>query len=126
MAPQNPHAVVVPPQRRLSAIAMALALLAVSGSLMDCAAGGAAGGAARAGAARGSGAPHAASRHTSNWAIIVCASRYWLNYRHVSNAMAVYHTVRRLGIPDTHIVMMMADDYACNARNSFPGRLFPN
>jgi glycosylphosphatidylinositol transamidase (GPIT) subunit GPI8 len=56
-----------------------------------------------------------------NWAVIVCASRFWFNYRHVSNALAVYHTVRELGVPDSHIVLMLADDIACNARNPTPG-----
>lgn len=66
------------------------------------------------------------SGHSNNWAVIVCSSRYWLNYRHGVDAMAVYHEVKRLGIPDTNIIVMMADDYACNARNTFPGRMYAN
>ncbi|CAN0541573.1 unnamed protein product, partial [Scytosiphon promiscuus] len=31
----------------------------------------------------------------------VCTSRFWFNYRHVANTLSVYHTVRRLGIPDS-------------------------
>jgi phosphatidylinositol glycan class K len=37
--------------------------------------------------------PAAASyggNHTSNWAVIVCTSRYWYNYRHMSNALSFY------------------------------------
>jgi hypothetical protein len=32
-------------------------------------------------------------------------------------------TVKRLGIPDSNIIMMLADDMACNARNSYPGQV---
>ena len=48
--------------------------------------------------------------HTNNWAVIVDTSRYWFNYRHVSNALSFYHTVKRMGIPDSQIILMLADD----------------
>jgi phosphatidylinositol glycan class K len=64
------------------------------------------------------------SGHTNNWAVIVSTSRFWFNYRHSSNALSVYRTVKRLGIPDSQIVLMLADDMVCDARNVFPGRLF--
>lgn len=66
----------------------------------------------------------AASGHSSNWAVVVCASRDWRNYRHVANALSIYRTVKRLGIPDSHIILMLADDIACNARNAFPASVF--
>lgn len=56
----------------------------------------------------------------------VCTSRFWFNYRHVANTLSVYHTVRRLGIPDSNIVLMLADDMPCNARNPFPGGVYNN
>jgi Peptidase C13 family len=65
-----------------------------------------------------------AVQHTSNWAVIVATSRYWYNYRHVANALSLYRTVKRLGIPDDHIVLMLAEDAACNARNAFPGAIY--
>ena len=37
-----------------------------------------------------------------------------------------YRTVKRLGIPDSNIILMLADDAACNARNSFPGSVYAN
>lgn len=37
-----------------------------------------------------------------------------------------YRTVKRLGIPDSNIILMLADDVACNARNPFPGCVFPD
>ena len=56
-----------------------------------------------------------ASEHTSNWAVLVCSSRYWFNYRHVANALSIYRTVKRLGIPDSHIILMLADDVVRHA-----------
>ncbi|KAI0322876.1 peptidase C13 family-domain-containing protein [Amylostereum chailletii] len=66
------------------------------------------------------------STHTNNWAVLVDASRYWFNYRHMANALGMYRTVKRLGIPDSNIILMLADDAACNARNRFPGCVFAN
>ncbi|PFH31171.1 peptidase c13 family protein [Besnoitia besnoiti] len=60
----------------------------------------------------------------NNWAVIVNTSRYWYNYRHTANALSIYHTVKRLGIPDSQIILMLSDDHACSARNFFPGRIF--
>ncbi|RCN32932.1 hypothetical protein ANCCAN_21242 [Ancylostoma caninum] len=58
--------------------------------------------------------------HTNNWAVLVCTSRFWFNYRHVSNVLALYHTVKRLGIPDSNIILMLAEDVPCNPRNPRP------
>ncbi|KAF8196655.1 peptidase C13 family-domain-containing protein [Mycena galopus ATCC 62051] len=66
------------------------------------------------------------SNHTNNWAVLVCSSRYWFNYRHMANALGMYRTVKRLGIPDSNIILMLADDAACNARNRFPGSVYAN
>jgi phosphatidylinositol glycan class K len=53
-------------------------------------------------------------RHSNNWAVLVCTSTFWFNYRHVANVLSVYHIIKRLGIPDDHIILMLADDMACN------------
>ena len=81
------------------------------------------------------------STHTNNWALLVkfrsqlmlevtvlkvCTSRFWYNYRHVANTLSIYHTVKRLGIPDNRIILMLADDMACNPRNSIPATVFSN
>ena len=55
--------------------------------------------------------------HTNNWALIASTSRYWFNYRHTSNALSFYHTVRNQGIPDSQILLLLPDEYACNPRN---------
>ncbi|XP_068687666.1 GPI-anchor transamidase-like [Montipora foliosa] len=66
------------------------------------------------------------SDHANNWAVLVCTSRFWFNYRHVANVLSMYRSVKRLGIPDSHIIVMLADDMACNARNPRPGTVFNN
>lgn len=64
------------------------------------------------------------STHTNNWALLVDTSRYWFNYRHVANTLSFYRTVKRLGIPDSNIILMLADDFACSPRNSYPGEIY--
>ncbi|KID78967.1 GPI-anchor transamidase [Metarhizium brunneum] len=66
------------------------------------------------------------SEHTSNWAVLVCTSRFWFNYRHLANVLSIYRTVKRLGIPDSQIILMLPDDMACNPRNAFPGTVYSN
>ncbi|OCF44878.1 phosphatidylinositol glycan, class K [Kwoniella heveanensis CBS 569] len=67
-----------------------------------------------------------AGRHTNNWAVLVCSSRYWFNYRHMANTLAMYRTLKRLGLPDSNIILMLSDDVACNARNAFPATVYAN
>jgi phosphatidylinositol glycan class K len=74
----------------------------------------------------GDASPLGAASHTNNWAVLVCTSRYWFNYRHMANTLSLYRTVKRLGVPDDHIILMLADDVACNARNSYPAQVFNN
>ena len=64
------------------------------------------------------------STHTSNWAVLVSTSRFWFNYRHMANTLSLYRTVKRLGIPDSQIILMLPDDMACNPRNTFSGSVF--
>jgi len=66
------------------------------------------------------------SRHTNNWAVLVDTSRFWFNYRHVANVLSIYRSVKRLGIPDSQIILMVADDMACNPRNPRPATVFNN
>ncbi len=68
--------------------------------------------------------PH--HHHTNNWAVLVSTSRFWFNYRHMANTLSMYRTVKRLGIPDSQIILMLSDDIACNPRNAFPGEVFNN
>lgn len=53
-------------------------------------------------------------------------SRFWFNYRHVANALSFYRSVKRLGIPDSQIILMLADDMACNPRNPQAASVYNN
>ncbi|KAK1082215.1 glycosylphosphatidylinositol anchor biosynthesis [Friedmanniomyces endolithicus] len=68
--------------------------------------------------------PLSDAAHTSNWAVLVSTSRFWFNYRHMANTLSLYRTVKRLGIPDSQIILMLPDDMACNPRNTFAGSVF--
>jgi len=63
------------------------------------------------------------AQHTNNWAVLVGTSRFWFNYRHVGNTLGVYHGIKKLGIPDSNIILMLADDMPCNARNIRPAQV---
>eukprot|EP01134_Creolimax_fragrantissima_P007012 CFRG7012T1 len=64
------------------------------------------------------------SSHTNNWAVLVCTSRFWFNYRHIANTLSFYYIVKKLGIPDSNIILMLPDDIGCNPRNPFPAQVF--
>jgi phosphatidylinositol glycan class K len=66
----------------------------------------------------------AGSSHASNWAVIVDTSRFWFNYRHAANSLSVYHAIKKLGIPDDHIILMLAGQPSCDPRNPFPGQIY--
>jgi GPI-anchor transamidase subunit K len=63
-------------------------------------------------------------QEADNWAVLVCTSRWWYNYRHIANTISMYHILRENGFPDDRIILMLADDIACDARNPFPGQIF--
>ncbi|KAH9698946.1 peptidase C13 family [Citrus sinensis] len=44
----------------------------------------------------------------------------------MANTLSLYRTVKRLGIPDERIILMLVDDMACNARNKYPAQVFNN
>lgn len=64
------------------------------------------------------------SSHSDNWAVLVCTSTFWFNYRHIANVLSIYSMIKRRGIRDDRIILMLADDIACNARNVLPGTVF--
>uniref|UniRef100_A0A6G1SHR4 Putative GPI-anchor transamidase n=1 Tax=Aceria tosichella TaxID=561515 RepID=A0A6G1SHR4_9ACAR len=63
---------------------------------------------------------------TNNWAVLVSSSKFWFNYRHAANVLSIYRSIKRLGIDDSHIILMLADDTACDPRNPWPGTVFNN
>jgi GPI-anchor transamidase subunit K len=58
--------------------------------------------------------------------VLVSSSRYWFNYRHAMNALGFYQVLRENGIPDSQIVLMIADEYAINPRNPFKNGMYAN
>eukprot|EP00462_Mataza_sp_D1_P022823 CAMPEP_0175137962 /NCGR_PEP_ID=MMETSP0087-20121206/10089_1 /TAXON_ID=136419 /ORGANISM="Unknown Unknown, Strain D1" /LENGTH=394 /DNA_ID=CAMNT_0016420821 /DNA_START=54 /DNA_END=1238 /DNA_ORIENTATION=+ len=66
------------------------------------------------------------STHTNNWAVLVCTSRFWFNYRHIANTLSLYRAVKQMGIPDNQIILMLPDDMACSPRNPFTAHVFNN
>lgn len=63
---------------------------------------------------------------TNNWAVLIDTSAYWFNYRHASNILGIYQQLKRRGFSDSNIILMVAEDVACNARNVFPGTVVNN
>lgn len=47
-----------------------------------------------------------------------------LTLQHMANVLGMYRTVKRLGMPDSHIILMLADDAACNSRNPYQGSVW--
>lgn len=60
----------------------------------------------------------------ANWALVVAASEGWNNYRHQSDALAIYHILRESGYDDDHIVLIINNDLAWDSHNIFPGNIF--
>ena len=64
-------------------------------------------------------------QHTSNYAVIVSTSRYYFNYRHSANALSIYNLLKKQGkFPDSHIILMLAHDYTCDARNPLKNAMY--
>ena len=63
--------------------------------------------------------------HTRNAAVLVSSSRYWHNYRHVSNVLSIYDLLKRGGLSDEDIILMIADDLPCDARNPHMNAIYP-
>ncbi|KAL3222396.1 hypothetical protein MRX96_050006 [Rhipicephalus microplus] len=55
------------------------------------------------------------------WALLVAGSNGYSNYRHQADVCHAYHLLRRHGIPDNRIVVMMYDDIAYAEENPTPG-----
>lgn len=60
----------------------------------------------------------------NNWVVIANTSPFWFNYRHLANALTIYRVVKRLGIPDSRIVLMNSLEIAHDPRNPQRGKVF--
>jgi len=57
------------------------------------------------------------------WALLVCGSRGYDNYRHQADIAHSYQMLVKNGLSKDKIVVMMYDDVAFHRRNPFPGEL---
>ncbi|XP_077124121.1 legumain [Ranitomeya variabilis] len=56
-----------------------------------------------------------------HWVVLVAGSNGWYNYRHQADLCHAYQIVKKNGIPDEQIVVMMYDDIADNEENPTKG-----
>ncbi|XGW02898.1 hypothetical protein V3C99_014714 [Haemonchus contortus] len=57
-------------------------------------------------------------------ALLVAGSNGWYNYRHQADVGHAYHTLKRHGLAEDNIIVMMYDDIAHNKQNPYPGKMF--
>jgi ABC-type branched-subunit amino acid transport system substrate-binding protein/glycosylphosphatidylinositol transamidase (GPIT) subunit GPI8 len=57
------------------------------------------------------------------WAVIISTSESWENYRHQADALSFYHSLKRNGVKDDRIILILADDIAFNKKNIPPGSI---
>jgi len=62
------------------------------------------------------------AKHT--WVVLAAGSTDFYNYRHQASVCHMYQVARKLGIPDSRIIVFMADDIANSYENPFPGQIF--
>ena len=62
-----------------------------------------------------------AANKTDFQAVILGPSRGWMNYRHQSDALAVYTLLRENGVPDNKIILMLYDDVPFTSENPIKG-----
>eukprot|EP00930_Biecheleria_cincta_P067800 TRINITY_DN5468_c0_g1_i3.p1 TRINITY_DN5468_c0_g1~~TRINITY_DN5468_c0_g1_i3.p1 ORF type:complete len:480 (-),score=118.13 TRINITY_DN5468_c0_g1_i3:300-1646(-) len=60
----------------------------------------------------------------ARWAVIAAGSKGFFNYRHQADACHAYQIMKKSGIPEDNIILMMQDDVANSAENPFKGQLF--
>jgi ABC-type branched-subunit amino acid transport system substrate-binding protein len=58
---------------------------------------------------------------SGRYAVVVGTSDTWSNYRHQADALAMYQLLKRHGYDDDHIMLIIADNIAYDARNLYPG-----
>ena len=56
--------------------------------------------------------------------MLVGASRYFANYRHAANVLAMRRIAQRLGVPRERLLVLLAEDPTFDGRNPHRGRVF--
>lgn len=59
-----------------------------------------------------------------HWALLVCSSTGWSNYRHTADVMDMYRMLRSMNYPADHIVVVAQRDLCTNANNLHPDSIF--
>ncbi len=58
------------------------------------------------------------------WAVLVAADEGWSQHRFQADVLGMYQMLRKNGMPDERIILIMADDLAHNPQNPTPGQVF--
>ncbi|KAK9907315.1 hypothetical protein WJX75_001305 [Coccomyxa subellipsoidea] len=58
------------------------------------------------------------------WALLIAGSAGWGNYRHQADVLHAYQILKRGGVKEENIIVMMQDDIAHNYMNPHPGKVF--
>ena len=59
-----------------------------------------------------------------NWAVLVCGSETYANYRHHADVAHAYQILKRGGFLEDHIITLMYNDVPFDKYNPFKGQLF--
>lgn len=54
------------------------------------------------------------------WAVLICGSKEWNNYRHQADLLNFYQFLKKKGMKDDRIILIMQDDIARNEHNPYP------
>jgi legumain len=60
----------------------------------------------------------------ANWAVLVCGSHFYWNYRHHADVSHAYQIMKKGGIDADHIITMMYNDVPNDSDNPLPGALY--
>lgn len=64
------------------------------------------------------------THHDQNVAILLSSSTFFHNYRHTTNALAFYQSLKTYGnYTDDNIILFLGDEVACNARNPYKNQV---
>lgn len=58
-------------------------------------------------------------------AILLSTSKFWFNYRQATNVLMIYQTLKKYGVKDEDILLLIPENTACNSRNNEPGIVSP-
>ncbi|KAI8454092.1 hypothetical protein BY996DRAFT_8394442 [Phakopsora pachyrhizi] len=72
--------------------------------------------------------PGVSEEENVTWAVSIAATFENGDQRSINDIAVdgMYRSVKRLGIPDSNTILMLADNMACNPRNMFPGMVYSN